>query len=189
MTVPLSERYQLALDLTYQLHKDQYRKGSNTPYLAHLLSVSALVMENGGDEDQAIAALLHDAVEDQGGLQTLNLIKKRFGENVAKIVDGCTDAYTHPKPPWKERKSSYLNKLQDADDTILLVSLADKVHNARSILSDLQSGNQEVWDKFNGGKDGTIWYYQNLVDIFNQSAFSHLKDSLRYLVEEIIKIA
>jgi (p)ppGpp synthase/HD superfamily hydrolase len=146
-------------------------------------------MEYGGDEDQAIAGLLHDAVEDQGGINTLNMIKDQFGEKVAQIVDGCTDAYAQPKPPWRARKSSYLEKLRKADNAILLVSLADKVHNARSILTDLQSGKQEVWSKFNGGKEGTIWYYQELVEIFDQSPFTHLKETLHNLVDEIVKMA
>ena len=185
----LSDRYQAALSLAFQLHQGQYRKGSSTPYLAHLLTVSALVMENGGDEDQAIAALLHDAVEDQGGLPTLESIKRQFGERVADIVDGCTDAYAQPKSPWEGRKTAYLAKLQSADNSILLVSLADKIHNARSILSDLKSGDASIWDKFKGGKKGTLWYYHELVEIFDRSSFTILKNDLHQLVDEITKRA
>lgn len=185
----LSDRYQAALSLAYQLHQGQYRKGSKTPYLAHLLSVSALVMEHGGDEDQAIAGLLHDAVEDQGGRPILESISRQFGERVASIVDGCTDAYAQPKPPWKGRKLAYLDKLRSADDSVLLVSLADKVHNAGSILIDLKNGDPSVWDKFNGGKDGTLWYYQSLVEIFDKSSFTILKRELHKLVDEITKRA
>jgi (p)ppGpp synthase/HD superfamily hydrolase len=145
-----------------------------------------LVIENGGTEDEAIAALLHDAVEDQGGLATYNLIKTNFGDNVARIVEGCTDAYTHPKPPWKERKLSFLNKLESADKSIQLVSLADKFHNASSILSDLRSGDQHVWEKFKGGKDGTRWYYQSLAEIFNQSSTHRLVKEFCLLVDEIL---
>lgn len=184
-----SDRYQKALLFAHQLHQNQTRKGSHTPYIAHLLSVSALVLEHGGDEDQAIAGLLHDAVEDQGGLPTLELIKKEFGEKVADIVAGCTDAYTNPKPPWPGRKTAYLTKLQTADDKILLVSLADKVHNARSILADLNDPATTVWDKFKGGKEGTIWYYQSLADIFDKSSFTNLKKELRRLVDEIARTA
>ncbi len=184
-----SDRYQKALVLAHQLHHNQTRKGTSTPYIAHLLSVSALVMEHGGDEDQAIAGLLHDAVEDQGGRPTLEMIEKEFGGNVADIVEGCTDAYTNPKPPWPGRKTAYLTKLKTADDNVLLVSLADKVHNARSILADLNDPSGSVWDKFKGGREGTLWYYQALADIFDQSSFTNLKKELRRLVDEITKKA
>jgi GTP pyrophosphokinase len=181
----LSDRYQAALSRAFELHQGQNRKGSRIPYLAHLLTVSALVMEHQGDEDQAIAALLHDAVEDQGGLPTLELIKRQFGESVAAIVEGCTDAYAQPKPPWKGRKTAYLAKLMSSDDSILLVSLADKVHNARSILIALKNGDASVWDKFKGGKKGTLWYYHRLVEIFDKSSFTILKNELSQLVDEI----
>ena len=185
----LSDRYQAALSRAFELHQRQYRKDSRIPYLAHLLTVSALVMEHKGDEDQAIAALLHDAVEDQGGRPTLESIKRQFGDKVADIVEGCTDAYAQPKPPWKGRKSAYLARLMDANDSILLVSLADKVHNARSILNDLKNGDASVWDKFTGGKEGTLWYYQSLVEIFDKSSFTALKNELHQLVDEITKRA
>ena len=189
MTYFTSDRYQKALSLAFQLHHGQYRKGSGVPYIAHLLTVSALVMEHEGDEDQAIAALLHDAVEDQGGLPTLELIKRQFGVKVANIVDGCTDAYANPKPPWKARKTAYLTKLMTADDKTLLVSLADKVHNARTILADLNDPASSVWEKFKGGKEDTILYYQSLADIFDKSPFTILKKELRQLVDEITKRA
>jgi len=188
MAARLSHRYKNALDLCFELHQNQTRKGSGVPYLTHLLTVSSLVLENGGDEDQAIAALLHDAVEDQGGLETLELIRERFGEDVAEIVEGCTDAYTNPKPPWKARKTAYLENLQDADQKVLLVSLADKVHNARSILIDLKTGD-DVWSKFKGGQEGTIWYYQSLVGFFDKTSFTILKDELHQLVEQIVKFS
>jgi (p)ppGpp synthase/HD superfamily hydrolase len=185
----LSNRYQEALQLAFQLHRDQFRKGSSTPYLAHLLSVSSLVLENGGDEDEAIAALLHDAVEDQGGYKTLELIKDTFGQKVADIVDGCTDAYTKPKPPWRERKETYLKKLPTANPSIQLVSLADKVHNARSILLDLKSGDNDVWEKFNGGKEGTLWYYRSLTEIFSKSNFPNLRNELHHIIKQIERLA
>jgi len=185
----LTTRFQAALDLAFELHQDQERKGSREPYLTHLMSVSALVLENGGSENQAISALLHDAVEDQGGLPTLERIREEFGEEVAEIVDGCTDAYTHPKPPWKERKLNFLENLTTASDTILLVSLSDKVHNARSILRDFQKEGDSIWERFNGGKSGTLWYYQSLANIFDKSPYSFLKQELRQIVEEIITLA
>jgi len=185
----LTNRFQAALDLSFELHQDQKRKGSGEPYFTHLMSVSALVLENGGTENQAIAALLHDAVEDQGGLPTLERIRGEFGEEVAEIVDGCTDAYTQPKLPWKERKHKYLEKLKTAPDTILLVSLSDKVHNARSILRDFQKEGDVIWERFKGGKSGTLRYYQSLANIFDESSFSFLKQELRQIVEEIITLA
>jgi (p)ppGpp synthase/HD superfamily hydrolase len=187
MKTQLTQRYKAALELCFDLHQTQTRKGSGVPYLAHLLTVSSLVLENGGNEDQAIAALLHDAVEDQGGQDTLKRIRESFGDEVARIVEGCTDAYTNPKPPWKERKTAYLLNLQTADQKTLLVSLADKVHNARSILADLQSGDANIWDKFKGGREGTIWYYQSLAEFFDKTSFRRLRNELRQLVDEIIE--
>jgi len=185
----LSDRFQTALDLALELHQDQERKGSREPYFAHLMSVSALVLENGGSENQAIAALLHDAVEDQGGLPTLERIKREFGEEVSDIVDGCTDAYTHFESPWKERKLGYLENLKTAPNSILLVSLSDKVHNARSVLRDFQKEGDVIWERFKGGKSGTLWYYQSLANIFDKSPYSFLKQELRQIVEEIITLA
>ncbi|MCJ7715710.1 MAG: HD domain-containing protein [Anaerolineales bacterium] len=189
MADPLTNRFEEALVFAFRLHKDQLRKQSQIPYISHLLAVTALVLENGGSENQAIAALLHDAVEDQGGYDTLQDIKSRFGEEVACIVDGCTDAYLKPKPDWKERKIDYLEKIKYADDTVLLVSLADKVHNARSILKDLQSNEKNVWDKFNGGKDGTLWYYQSLAEIFKSCSYHELATELNQIIEKIIKLS
>jgi (p)ppGpp synthase/HD superfamily hydrolase len=185
----LSERFLEAFELAFHLHNQQLRKESKIPYIAHLMAVSSLVLENGGNENQAIAALLHDAVEDQGGWDTLKDIKDKFGEEVASLVDGCTDAYTNPKPPWKERKVAYLEKMKTAPESVILVSLADKVHNARSILLDLQDSGDQIWEKFNGGKAGTLWYYQSLANIFDSAPYPLLKHQLRDLVEEIITLA
>jgi (p)ppGpp synthase/HD superfamily hydrolase len=184
MTAILTARFEDALVYAAQLHTHQNRKGSQTPYIAHPLSVAALVIESGGDEDIAIAALLHDAVEDQGGLETLAEIRRRYGEKVAEIVDSCSDAYTIPKPPWRERKRTYLAHLPEATSEARLVSLADKLHNARSILRDLQEGN-DIWEKFKGGKEGTLWYYRNLVDIFQQLDEGFLVDELSRVVNQI----
>jgi (p)ppGpp synthase/HD superfamily hydrolase len=181
----MTNRFQDALSFAAQLHAGQNRKGSSTPYIAHLLGVTALVLEAGGDEDQAIAALLHDAVEDQGGLQTLEVIRSRYGERVARIVDGCTDAYQIPKPPWKERKEEYIQHLRSVPADIRLVSLADKLHNARAILADLRSQGGQTWDKFNGGKDGTLWYYRTLVEVFFASGEDALTAELKRVVDEI----
>jgi GTP pyrophosphokinase len=184
-TVTLTERFQDAFGFASTLHARQKRKGTGIPYLSHLLGVTALVLEDGGDEDQAIAALLHDAVEDQGGLKTLEEIRQRFGQHVAEIVDGCTDAYTTPKPPWKQRKQDYLAHLRQASPEVVRVSLADKLHNARSISADLQRIGETTWRRFNGGRDGTLWYYHSLVEIFKERSSSPMVAELQRVVQAI----
>ncbi len=181
----LSSRFEEALCYAAHLHARQTRKASEIPYIAHLLSVCALVLEAGGDEDEAIAALLHDAVEDQGGTETLEAIRKRYGDRVAAIVSGCSDAFETPKPPWRERKERYLKHLQYASASVRRVSLADKVHNARSILRDLQLNGETTWAKFKGGKEGTLWYYQSLLEIFQQQESNSLVHELARVVAEI----
>jgi len=185
----LTDRFLAAFSKTFTLHREQLRKSSQTPYIAHLMSVSALVMENGGNEDQAIAALLHDAVEDAGGLDTLAEIRAEFGDTVADLVDGCTDSYTQPKGAWKPRKAAYLEKLRQASPDVILISLADKIHNARSILRDLKLSGIGTWDKFKGKKTGTLWYYQSLVEIFDNSLYPALTEELRRVVDEIQSLA
>jgi len=185
----LTERFDQALIFTAQLHANQVRKGTDIPYLAHLLAVSSLVLEDGGDENQAIAALLHDAAEDQGGIETLNKIRQLFGEKVAEIVDGCTDTYENPKPPWRGRKEKYIQHLQEANQDILRVSLADKIHNARSILADLRINGAVTWTMFNGGKNGTLWYYRELVKSFKTLFTSPMVGELAAIVKEIETIA
>ena len=185
MASRLTPRFEDALSFATQLHAQQTRKGNQTPYIAHLLSVAALVLEAGADEDVAIAALLHDAVEDQGGLETLAEIRRRYGERVANIVDSCSDAYTIPKPPWRERKEAYLQHLSEATPAARLVSLADKLHNSRSILRDLYQDGEQVWNKFKGGKQGTLWYYRSLADIFEQSDDGFMVAELRRVVNQI----
>ncbi|MDE2234773.1 MAG: HD domain-containing protein [Gammaproteobacteria bacterium] len=160
----LTDRFSDALTYAEEVHRRQNRKGTEVPYVAHLLAVCALVLEHGGDEDQAIAALLHDMVEDQGGLARLNEIREKFGERVADMVAACSDAVTSPKPPWDQRKQKYLALLAEHDPAIRLVSCADKLHNARAILRDYESQGNEVWQRFNGGKQGTLWYYRSLAD-------------------------
>lgn len=162
----LGPRFDDALLLARDLHDEQLRKGTKTPYMAHLLAVTSLVLEDGGDEDEAIAALLHDAVEDQGGPATLRLIRARFGERVAAIVDACTDTDEDPKPPWRARKEAYVEHLATAERSALRVSLADKLHNARSIVFDLEAHGDEVWDRFSPPKSATLWYYDALAEAF-----------------------
>ena len=184
-----STRFEEALIFATRLHAGQVRKGTNTPYIAHLLAVTSLVLEYGGDEDEAIAALLHDAVEDQGGQATLDEIRRRFGDRVAEIVVGCTDAWTTPKPPWRERKEAYLAHLPQASASVRLVSAADKLHNARSILDDYRALGESLWSRFNGGKEGTLWYYRSLVEIFRAAGPFPLAEELDRVVSEIERLA
>ena len=156
----LTDRFTAALALAAELHRTQTRKGTTVPYLAHLLAVAALVLEQGGAEDTAIAALLHDAVEDQGGAATRARIAAAFGEPVAAIVDGCTDTDRVPKPPWRARKEAYLAHLPGASPEVLLVAAADKLYNARTVLADYRAHGEAVWARFNGGRAGTLWYYR-----------------------------
>ncbi len=185
----LSERYDAALVFAHQLHRHQKRKGTEIPYISHLLSVSALVLEHGGTEDQAIAALLHDAVEDQGGDAIRQEIRNRFGEDVAAIVDACTDTDQTPKPPWRARKEAYLAHLRTTPDTARLVSLADKVHNARTILADYRAVGEALWSRFEGGREGTLWYYRCLVEIFAAGPCRSLANELERTVAELERLA
>jgi (p)ppGpp synthase/HD superfamily hydrolase len=181
----LTQQFKEALDYALELHRYQQRKGSDIPYIAHLLAVSSLVLEDGGDEEQAIAALLHDAPEDQGGAKTLEAIRQRFGEGVADIVHGCTDTYESPKPPWRQRKEAYLEHLQSASEEVCRVSLADKLHNARSLLTDLLRCGDDVWERFNGGKEGTLWYYRSLLQVFRSRSQSPLVAELGFVLQRI----
>jgi GTP pyrophosphokinase len=184
----LSPRFSDALFFTCQLHRDQARKGTTIPYVSHLLAVTAIVLEHGGSEDEAIAALLHDAVEDQGGATTREAIRVRFGESVAAIVDGCTDADTIPKPPWKERKEKYVAHIPHASHSVRLVSAADKLHNARAILADYHQLGEELWRRFNGRREGTLWYYRALADAFHEAEPSALTKELNRTVAELERV-
>lgn len=173
---PLTARFGDALVLANQLHAEQCRKGSRVPYISHLLGVTALVLEMGGSEDEAIAALLHDAVEDQGGMETLAMIENQFGRTVAALVRDCSDSTTTPKPPWEQRKQEHLEKMRQASLAVLKISLADNLHNARTIAIDLRRHGDETWQKFNRGKSGILWYYQSIWSIYqdrNPNAWSN----------------
>src|SRR5262245_22598747 len=165
----LADRFSDALVWAAALHARQRRKGTGIPYVSHLLSVCALVLEDGGDEDQAIAALLHDAVEDQGGRPVLDEIRARYGDRVAGIVEACTDADTVPKPPWRERKEWYVGHIREATPEARRVSCADKLHNARTILADYRAVRETVWQRFTAGREGTLWYYRALVTAFREA--------------------
>jgi (p)ppGpp synthase/HD superfamily hydrolase len=164
------------------------RKGTNIPYVTHLLAVAAIVGENGGTEDEVIAALLHDAIEDQGGATAREEIRRRFGDAVVSIVDGTSDTDVVPKPPWSERKRNYVAHLRDASRSVLLVSAADKLHNARSILKDLRAEGEAAWLRFNAGREDQIWYYKALVDAFREAGgLENLVEELDEIVENIEK--
>lgn len=178
-------RFAEALQLANQLHARQRRKGTGVPYIAHLMSVSALVFEDGGDEDEAIAGLLHDAVEDQGGAATLAEIRRRFGDRVADIVDACSDTDVIPKPPWRERKERYLGHLATAPPEVRRVSAADKVHNARSIVTDYRQQGEAFWGRFTAGREGTLWYYRAVLDTLLAHGRTPLVDELERVVREM----
>ena len=185
----LSTRFDEALVLAARLHAGQTRKGTGIPYIAHLLAVASIVLEQDGSEDEAIAALLHDAIEDQGGASTRQLIRERFGENVVEIVNGCTDAESMPKPPWRARKEAYIAHLADAPAPVRLVSAADKLHNARAILADYRAIGEALWERFNGGKEGTLWYYRSLVTVLRNAERTPLVEELERVVSEIEMLA
>ena len=182
-------RIEEALVYATRLHANQRRKGSDVPYIAHLLAVTSIVLEHGGTEDEAIAALLHDAVEDQGGAATREEIRRRFGEVVVAIVDGCTDTDVMPKPPWRPRKEAYIAHLAHASPAVLLVSAADKLHNARTVLTDYRLVGEALWDRFTGGREGTLWYYRAVVEAFRATWPSPLVDELDRVVAELEHLA
>jgi GTP pyrophosphokinase len=186
----LSDKFDRALLYATHVHGGQVRKETSIPYVAHLLAVAATVLEYGGDENLAIAALLHDSVEDQGGKARLDDIRNRFGKRVARIVEACSDSLANTgkgerKAPWRNRKEAYLAHLREADKDIVRVSLAGKVHNARAILRDLRKPDvgEEVWGRFSVSKKQTLWYYRSLADMFCERLSSQLSDELREIVE------
>jgi (p)ppGpp synthase/HD superfamily hydrolase len=190
----LGKRFQKALKMACDLHQLDVRKGTDIPYVSHLLAVASLVLEDGGDEDEAIAALLHDAVEDQGGLKTLELIQTEFGDDVAHIVHACSDSDTtdpKDKPPWRDRKKAYLLRLsQETQPEVLRVSAADKLHNARCILADYRRCGDSLWKRFNAPKEDQAWYYRELARIYREREVSDfLSGQLTKATEEIARIA
>jgi len=210
----LSGRFSEALLYAAAVHADQRRKVSGEPYLAHLLGAAAIVLEHGGDEDEAIAALLHDAIEDQGGAAVREEIRRRFGQEVLEIVEGCSDtesssqspsppaplpaggargggfsAVGRPKPPWRQRKEAHIARLRHASASIRLVSAADKLHNARALLREYRARGESIWDHFRGGREGTLWYYRAVADALKQSGASLLIEELDRVVGEIERLA
>jgi len=190
----LSSRFERALVLAHQLHARQVRKGSGVPYIAHPIGVASLVLDYGGDEDTAIAALLHDAIEDCGGEAARQRIQETFGTSEADrdstarilaIVDDCTDTDRTPKPPWRERKLAYIERLPVVSPEARLVSSADKLHNARSILRDRRAIGEDIWSRFKGGKDGSRWYYRAVVSALLAAERTPIAIELARVVDEL----
>ena len=185
----LSPKFEEALIYATRVHGGQLRKKTRIPYIGHLLGVTAIAMEYGANETEAIGALLHDAVEDCGGPPRQREIEEIFGKDVGEIVAGCTDTDQTPKPPWRERKEKYIAHLEMASPSTRLVSGSDKLHNARAILHNLREDGDEIWTRFNGGKEGTLWYYRSLVIALRRHGDNALIDELDRVVTEIEKLA
>lgn len=181
----LTERFDQAFLLASELHRTQMRKSTEIPYISHLMTVSALVLENGGTEEEAIAALLHDAVEDQGGQATLVRIRQQFGDGVADLVMALSDTDVTPKPPWRERKEQYLQHLEVAPISVLRVSAADKRHNARTIVKDYLLMGEDLWNRFSAPAADQIWYYRSLADVFRRRLGGSLASELSRAVADL----
>ncbi|MGV0606902.1 HD domain-containing protein [Mycolicibacterium sp. XJ1904] len=182
----LGPKFQEALGFAAELHRTQTRKASQVPYVGHLLSVAGLVIEADGTETEAIAALLHDAAEDQGGDVALTEIEERFGPDVAAIVEECSDTIVTPKPPWRQRKQAYIEHLNTASDSTIRVSMADKLDNARAILRDLRRFGPKVWQRFNTDDPHEhLWYYRSLLEVYRRRSDSWLVDELSRVVETL----
>ena len=185
----LSERFREALSFAAEAHDGQGRKNTPVPFIAHLMTVSAIVLEFGGTEDQAIAALLHDAIEDQGGDEMRRKIRARFGDHITRLVDDMTDSEVVPKPPWRERKEAYIAHIADSHPDSVLVSMADKLHNSQSIVHELNRYGPEVFERFNAGPQETVWYYRSLLREFDKLGMNgnigELLYELRLSVEEL----
>ena len=182
----LGRRYVEAVAYAVELHAGQARKSTAIPYLSHLLTVCSLVLEDGGTEDEAIAALLHDGPEDQGGRATLEAIRRRFGSAVATMVEGLSDTMEADKPAWRKRKETYLATLPHEPASVLRISLADKLHNLRTVAVDLVDIGDTFWTRFNAGRDDQAWYYRELARVFESTLpqSRHLPE-FRGLVAEV----
>jgi (p)ppGpp synthase/HD superfamily hydrolase len=186
------DRLPAALLFAERVHHNQRRKGTGIPYIAHVMAVAALVLEHGGDEDEAIGALLHDAAEDGGGEPMLAEIRAQFGDAVGDIVLGCSDSLVEnpaEKRPWLERKQAYVEHVAEASASVCLVSAADKLHNVRALTRDYRAGGEAVWSRFNGGRDGSLWYYDAVSLALWHRAPSPLTQELRREVQELRALA
>jgi (p)ppGpp synthase/HD superfamily hydrolase len=191
MALTATDRFSSAMTYAYQVHHGQRRKGTGIPYIAHILGVTAIAMEYGADDDQSIAALLHDAAEDGGGEATLAEIRARFGDAVADIVLGCSDSLVEDpedKLPWQARKENYLAHLESASASVCLVSAADKLHNVRSIIRDYQEHGEAIWERFQGRREGTLWYYETVAHTLLRRHHSQLTRDLQAEVDTLLEI-
>ena len=189
----VGKRFRDALVWSAELHEEQRRKGGNIPYVAHLIGVASIVLEHGGDEDQAIGALLHDALEDQAHRMTPREIRARFGDKVEAIVEACTDGEPdeqRDRDParWRVRKQKYIDDIATKPVEALLVSMADKLYNARAILEDFRALGGALWPRFTAGKDGTLWYYRSLLTAFRPRAENRLWHELDRTVSDIERL-
>jgi (p)ppGpp synthase/HD superfamily hydrolase len=183
----LTARFGDAVVYAAAAHAGQVRKGTTIPYVSHVLEVAAMVIAHGGDEDQAIAGLLHDVPEDAGGRTSLDEIRRRFGDRVADMVDGCTDTYEHPKPPWRARKEAYISRIPAHSSATRLVSVADKVANLRAIIDDYRVMGDALWTRFAGGPD-SIWYYRTVAQVFRTTERTALTEKLDHLVDDLLAV-
>lgn len=184
-----TDRLSRAFALAEELHRDQTRKGSDVPYVAHLMAVAGIVAEFGGDEAQTVAALLHDAVEDQGGEETLRRIRWSFGERVARLVLGCSDATTTPKPPYWQRKQSFIRDARQAPPDLKLIIAADKIHNLRSLRRDFRKCGPALWERFTKGREGILWYHKELAAALCDGWDHPICEELREATEALLKEA
>ena len=192
MTLTTTDRFVAAMTYAHQVHQGQRRKGTGIPYIAHVLGVAAIAMEYGATEDEAIGALLHDAAEDGGGEATLAEIRARFGDAVGDIVLGCSDSLVEDpeeKLPWRERKENYLAHLELASQSVCLVSASDKLHNVRSIIRDYRAHGEDVWERFQGRREGTLWYYETVADALLRRYRSQLTRDLQDAVDGLLALA
>ena len=185
----LTERFERALVLATRLHRGQIRKGSGVPDVAHLLAVCELTLEYGGDEDEAIAALLHDAIEDQGGAIARAQILREFGLQVTEIVEGCSETDEVPRPPWRARREAYVEHIAHASASVRLVSACDKLHNARSLVMDYRIYGEDLWERFTGRREGTLWYYRALSDEYQRRSPNRITRELALAVAELERAA
>lgn len=181
----LADAFSYALDL----HRDQFRKGGGTPYITHLMAVAALVGEYGGSEDQVIAALLHDAIEDQGGEPTRQEIARRFGDHIAALVAACSDAHGMPKPPWDDRKTAFCLAMESAAPDVRLIVAADKLHNARTTVRDLHTVGASVWDRFSVGRDKSLWYYRAVLRALSTGWSHPILHELAHAVDDLHRLS
>jgi GTP pyrophosphokinase len=187
-------KFEQALAYAARIHRGQIRKGTDIPYISHLLAVAAIALEHGATETEAIGALLHDAAEDAGGLRQIAAVRRKFGPRVAAIVAGCSDTFATPKPPWKQRKSAYLVHLKTAPASVQLVSASDKLHNIRSIAADYAAVGEKLWKRFSSSKADTLWYYRSLAAIYAKAkprspAFHRLARKVDETVRDVHRAA